>query len=243
MSQRLNQSQTRQLILAAQQGDAQAMTCLVEDNLALVKYVVKRFQDAGRDWEDLYQMGCMGLVKAIRGFNPDFPVCFSTYAVPVILGEAKRFLRDDAPLRVARSIKENARRLRAFIQQSQAQTGRTPTLAEMAEGAGLSREDALLALESLRPTRSLSEPVGREGGLTLGDTLGEDRMEEVDRRLLIHQLLATLDDREREILVRRYFDRQTQSQIASAFGMTPVQVSRLESKLLKRLRETAQVTA
>lgn len=243
MSERLNQSQTRQLLQRAQQGDAQAMSDLVEDNLALVKYVVRRFQGAGRDWEDLYQLGCMGLVKAIRGFNTDFEVCFSTYAVPVILGEVRRFLRDDAPMRVARSIKENARRIYAFVEEAQAQTGRTPTLGEMAEATGLSREDALLALGSLRPTRSLSEPVGRDGGMTLADTVGEDRMEEVDRRLLIEQLLATLDDREREILVRRYFDRQTQSQIASAFGMTQVQVSRLESKLLKRLREAARETA
>ena len=243
MSERLNQSQTRVLLEQAQQGDAQAMSTLVEDNLALVKYVVKRFQGTGRDWDDLYQLGCMGLVKAIRGFNTDFEVRFSTYAVPVILGEVRRFLRDDAPMRIARSIKENARRIYAFVEERQAQTGSTPTLSEMAEATGLSREDALLALESMRPTRSLSEPVGRDGSLTLGDTVGEDRMEEVDKRLLIQQLLATLDDKEREILVRRYFDHQTQSQIASAFGMTQVQVSRLESKLLKRLREAARETA
>ncbi|MEF9972740.1 MAG: sigma-70 family RNA polymerase sigma factor [Clostridia bacterium] len=238
MSEQANQSKA--LIERAQSGDSEAMSQMVEGNLALVKYVVKRFQGVGRDWDDLYQLGCMGLVKAIRNFNTAFDVRFSTYAVPVILGEVRRFLRDDGPIRVSRSIKDNARKIAGYIEQIEREHGRTPTLSEMADALGIDREEALLAFDSLRPTRSLSEPVGVDGTMTLGDTVGEDRMYEVDQRLLIEQLLGTLSDVEREVLTRRYFGLETQSQIAGTFGMTQVQVSRLEAKLLKRLRDIAQ---
>lgn len=232
-----NQSAAR--IRDAQAGDKAAMDELVRGNLALVKFVVKRFQGSGRDFDDLYQMGCMGLVKAISRFDPSFGVRFSTYAVPVILGEIRRYLRDDAPIRVSRSIQDNARKIRAFCDQYEAQHQKTPTLTEMAQGAGLSREDVVLALDAAKPPRSLSEPIGEDGHLALEDTVGEDNMPDIDRRILLGQLLATLSVKEREILTRRYFDRQTQSQVALAFGMTQVQVSRLEGRLLKRLREIA----
>ncbi|MEA4898105.1 sigma-70 family RNA polymerase sigma factor [Bacillota bacterium Meth-B3] len=237
MSEALNQCKA--LIERAQRGDAEAMKEMVEDNLALVKYVVKRFQGAGRDWDDLYQLGCMGLVKAIKNFNVSFDVKFSTYAVPVILGEVRRFLRDDGPMRVSRSIKENARKIAAYLQDCEAE-GTMPTIAQIAERVGLDREETVLALDSLHPARSLSEPVGGEGSLTLGDTLGADPFEAVDRRIELQQLMAGLDEQERALLIRRYFDRWTQGQIAEALGMTQVQVSRMESKLLKRLREIAQ---
>lgn len=243
MSPQLNQSQVRDYIEKAQQGDPEAMSQLVQDNLALVKYAVKRYQGPGREWEDLYQLGCLGLVKAIRNFDLSYPVRFSTYAVPLILGEVRRYLRDEGPMRISRTIRENARRIAEYIKTSQAQTGKSPTLEEMARAAGLSQEETLLALESLRPARYLSEPVGSQEGITLADTVGEDKTDEVDRKLLVEQLLSTLDDKERQILMKRYFDRQTQSQIAASFGMTQVQVSRLENRVLKKLREKAQVTA
>ena len=237
MSEAANQS--KELITRAQAGDPEAMKQMVEQNLALVKYVVKRFQGVGRDWDDLYQLGCMGLVKAVKNFNTAFDVKFSTYAVPVILGEVRRFLRDDGPIRVSRSIKDNARKISAYLQTCQIE-GRVPTILEIAEHVEIDREEALLALDSLRPTRSLSEPVGSEGTLTLGDTVGEDQTNAIDRRISLEQLLALLDDHERKLLIRRYYDRWTQSQIAGELGMTQVQVSRMESKLLKRLREIAQ---
>lgn len=227
------------LVRNAQAGDKQAMDEMVRSNLALVRFVAKRFRGAGREAEDIFQYGCMGLVKAIRHFNPAFSVQFSTYAVPVILGEIRRYLRDDGPMRVARSIKDNARRIAGFTERYEREQQRTPTLLEIAEATGLSAEDALLALDSLRPTRSLSEPIGTDDHLTLGDTVGEDRTEEIDRRILVSQLLQTLPPREREILLRRYRDGLTQTQVGQAFGMSQVQVSRLESKLLRQLREAA----
>ena len=231
-----NQSQ---LIERAQSGDPQAMDALVRTHLALVKYVVRRYLNRGREYDDLYQMGCLGLVKAIRNFDTSYDVRFSTYAVPVILGEIRRFLRDDAPVRVSRSIKENAVKVYRFIEEYEARNLKEPGLDEIAAGLSLSREDALLALDSTRPTRSFSEPVAGDGSLTLGDTLGEDKTCEIDDRLTVDGMLKKLDEKERSIVLRRYFAHHTQSEIAQDFGMTQVQVSRLESKIIARLRREA----
>jgi RNA polymerase sporulation-specific sigma factor len=231
-----NQSE---LIAKAQKGDPQAMDALVRTHLALVKYVVRRYLNRGREYDDLYQMGCLGLVKAIRNFDTSFDVRFSTYAVPVILGEIRRFLRDDAPVRVSRSIKENAVKVYRYIEDYEARNAKEPALDEIASALGLSREDALLALDSARPTRSFSEPVTGDGSLTLGDTLGEDTTDRIDDRLTVDAMLKKLDEKERAIVVRRYFARHTQSEIAQDFGMTQVQVSRMESKIIARLRREA----
>jgi RNA polymerase sporulation-specific sigma factor len=231
-----NQSQ---LIERAQAGDPQAMDAMVRTHLALVKYIVRRYLNRGREYDDLYQMGCLGLVKAIRNFDTSYDVRFSTYAVPVILGEIRRFLRDDSPMRVSRSIKENAVRVYRFIEEYEAENAGEPGLDEIASALGISREDALLALDSARPTRSFSEPVGADGSLTLGDVIGEDATEEIDNRLTIEALLKRLDEKERVILLRRYFSRHTQSEIALDMGMTQVQVSRMESKIIARLRREA----
>ena len=231
-----NQSQ---LIERAQAGDPQAMDALVRTHLALVKYVVRRYLNRGREYDDLYQMGCLGLVKAIRNFDTSYEVRFSTYAVPVILGEIRRFLRDDAPVRVSRSIKENAVKVYRYIEEYEARNHKEPGLDEIASGLSLSREDALLALDSTRPTRSFSEPVAGDGSLTLGDTLGEDTTDKIDDKLTVDGMLKKLDDRERTIVLRRYFAHHTQAEIAQDFGMTQVQVSRLESKIIARLRREA----
>ena len=238
MNDALNQSKS--LILRAQNGDIDAMKTMVEDNLALVKYVIKRFSNAKRDWDDLYQLGCMGLVKAIKHFDLSFDVRFSTYAVPVIMGEVRRFLRDDGPMRVSRSIRENAAKITRYMADHQAQSGKLPTIADVAQALDMDRESVLLALDSTRATQSLSQPIAAGSNLTLGDTIGHDEMDKIDRRIELEQLLKLLNPRERELLKRRYYDRQTQSQIAADFGMTQVQVSRLESKLLKRLRSAGE---
>lgn len=239
----LDQNQSIRLIEQAQQGDTQAMQSLVEANLALVKYVVKRYAGRGLEYDDLYQLGCMGLVKAIKNFNTSFDVKFSTYAVPVILGEVRRYLRDNCLIRVSRSIRENALRIHRFREQYEMQHGREPSLDELAEGVGLSREDALLALDSLKPARSLSEPVGdAQGALTLGDTVGDDPTERIDDGIALQQMLSKLDEKERIILTRRYFSSHTQSAIAQDLGMTQVQVSRLEGRIIKRLQEMARAS-
>ena len=211
---------------------------LIRDNLALVKYIVRRF--AGRaEYEDLYQYGCMGLLKAVDRFDPGYQVQFSTYAVPVIMGERRRYLRDDGPIHVSRTIHERARQVDACVQAYQAEHGCQPGVEEIAEALGMEAGDVLLALNSKSRVRSLNEPVGREGDLRLMDVLGTEPMAAVDRRLTLVKLLRDLPPDERMLIVRRYFKSHTQTQIAREMGVSQVQVSRMESRILKRMRAMA----
>ncbi len=230
---------SRDKLIRARNGDAAAREELVRENLGLVKYIVKRFLNRGVEYEDLFQYGCLGLLKAIDRFDPDYPVQFSTYAVPLVMGEIRRFLRDDGPVHVSRTIREHARTVAAFSEAFTQREKRAPGIGEIAEGTGLSREDALLALNSTRRVRSLSEPSGQEGDLRLMDVLGRDTMAAVDRSLTLNKLLNDLPPEDRALIVRRYFKAHTQTQIARDMGISQVQVSRLESRILKRMRMMA----
>lgn len=227
-----------QLILLAQQGDMSAQEALVKANLPLVKFVIKRYTNRGLEYDDLYQLGCLGLLKAIRNFDVKFEVQFSTYAVPVILGEVRRYIRDNGLIRVSRSIRENAMKIHKFREKYEQQNASEPTISQISEALGISREDTLLALDSMQPARSLSEPVGTDGSLTLQDVVGSDPTRRMDDSIALEQMLSGLSEKERIILKRRYFARHTQARIAQDLGMTQVQVSRLEGKILKRLRDT-----
>lgn len=185
--------------------------------------------------DDLYQLGRLGLIKAIKNFNVEYSVRFSTYAVPLILGEIRRFLRDDGQIHVARSIRENSARAARLIEE----IGDGVSVSEIACRLGLSMEETVLAMEAGRSVRSLSEPIGDESGLMLQDTIGEDKSGEVMNRLALEEMLGQLEPFERELIERRYFREQTQTSIARELGMTQVQISRMESKILKRLRELA----
>lgn len=198
--------------------------------------MLKRFRDRNAEYEDLFQYGCMGLLKAIDRFDPAYAVRFSTYAVPVIMGEVRRYLRDSGPVHISRSIHDNALRLERFRETFVRENAREPTMEELCAGSGLSAEDAMLAVNANCRVRSLSEPVGGDGELRLMDVLGTDSMGAVDRRLLLAGLLRRLTDEERALIIRRYFRRQTQSEIARDMGVSQVQVSRLEGKILKRMR-------
>lgn len=193
----------------------------------------------GAEFDDLYQWGCLGLLKAIDRFDPDYPVRFSTYAVPVIMGEIRRFLRDDGLVHVSRTINEQARRIDQYIEECQAREQRRPEIGEIAEALGMDRESVVLAMNSRRRVRSLSEPVGGDSELRLMDVIGTEPMKRVDNRLTLARLLRDLTDQERAIIVRRYFKSHTQTEIARDMGMTQVQVSRMESRILKRMRGMA----
>ena len=160
----------------AQSGDQQAREALVKENLALVKFIVKRFAGRGAEYDDLYQYGCLGLLKAVDRFDPNYPVRFSTYAVPVIMGEIRRYLRDDGPIHVSRTIHERARRIGAFMQDYEAEHGFSPSVDEIASALGMESGDVLLALNSRGRVRSLNEPVGGEGDLRLMDVVGTEPM-------------------------------------------------------------------
>ena len=190
----------------------------------------------GAEFDDLYQWGCLGLVKAIDRFDPDYPVQFSTYAVPVIMGEIRRYLRDDGLVHVSRTIREQARRIETFAAEFEKTEGRRPDVAEIAEALGMDRDSVVLAMNSKSRVRSLSEPVNGDTGLRLMDVLGSEPMRKVDDRLTLSKLLRDLPDKERTIIVRRYFQSHTQTQIARDMGISQVQVSRMESRILKRMR-------
>lgn len=212
----------------------------MQENLPLVHYVVKRFRDRGAEYEDLVQYGCIGLLKAIDRFDPGYNVRFSTYAVPIIMGEVRRFLRDDGPVHISRTIHDNALRVERFREKYVQENGSEPTLSQIGEETKLSREDVLLAVNANHRVRSLSEPVNGESELRLMDVIGEERMGEVDSRLMLKKLLQELEPDERTIIIRRYFHAHTQSAIARDMGISQVQVSRLEGRIIKRMRARAE---
>ncbi len=225
------------LIARAQTGDADALDEMVRANLALVRAVCARFSSRGGDMEELYQLGCLGLVKAIRNFNATYGVRFSSYAVPMIMGEIRRFLRDDGTLTVGRRLKELAARALTMADQLRALLLREPTLTELAEGLGCDSAELAQALESCRSVASLDAPLGEEEGATLQDVLGMPQAEASIDRMLLRQLLEQLPPEDRRLILLRYFRDHTQAETARMLGMTQVQVSRQESRILKRFRE------
>ena len=237
----LTPEQTRALLERAHAGDRDAEETLVQRNLALVTSIVRKYLGRGVDYDDLYQLGCLGLVKAVQHFDTRFDVRFSTYAVPMIAGEIRRFLRDDGTVKVSRSVRELAARAAAAQERLRRQTGREPGVQAVARALGVDAEEVALALDAGRPCLSLSESrFDDEDGAArveyLSDPDGELRMLD---RLLLKDLLLRLDARERQIIVMRYFKDRTQAQVARVLGVSQVQVSRLEARILKKLREMA----
>ena len=225
----------------ARQGDLKARETLVCDNIPLVKFVVRRFLGHGVEYDDLFQFGCMGLLKAIDRFDPGYQVQFSTYAVPVIMGEIRRYLRDDGPIHISRAIRELSKRIDAYIDQSE--HARSHSIQEIADALGAEKGDVLLALNSKRPLRSLDERIGGDSDTRLMDTISSEPLGDVDQRLTLVKLLQDLPQEERALILRRYFKRHTQARIARDLGTSQVQISRMESRILKKLRSMADTDA
>lgn len=228
------------LIAKAQAGDKAAREVLIEKNLGLVHHIVKRFLGRGYDAEDLFQIGSIGLIKAIDKFDLNYDVKFSTYAVPMIMGELKRFLRDDGMVKISRSIKENGWKVRQAADRLSQANGREPTLSEIGEATGLSREDIAAALEANVEVESIYKTVYQGDGneIELVDKLQEkeDKNEKLLNRIVIEQLLDSLGSDERKLIELRYFGDKTQVEVAGELGISQVQVSRLEKKILLRMR-------
>ena len=228
------------LLQRAHGGDKSARDELVKKNMGLVWSIVRRFENRGYEPEDLFQIGSIGLIKAIDKFDIAFAFQFSTYAVPLITGEIKRFLRDDGMIKVSRSLKENAARVRSVESQLQKELGRDVTLEELSEATGLAKEEIVMALEANIDVDSIYRSVYQQDGSEtfLVDRIREkkDRNEEVLNQILLKQLLESLTETERELIVQRYFQEKTQTQVAKKLGITQVQVSRMEKKILLRLR-------
>jgi len=207
--------------------------------MPLVHYVLRRFKDRGVEYEDLYQYGCIGLMKAVDRFDPKYNVRFSTYAVPIIMGEIRRFLRDDGPVHISRTIHDHALQVERYREEFTKQQGREPTLEEICRDTGIGRGDVVLAVNARQRVKSLSEPAGREGDMPLMDVIGETPMEKIDSRLALAQLLRGLAPEERTLIIRRYFHAHTQSAIARDMGVSQVQISRMESRIIQKLRKRA----
>lgn len=231
---------TEELICQSQEGDKAAREELIKENMGLIRHVVKRFLGRGVEAEDLFQIGAIGLVKAVDRFDLSFGVRFSTYAVPMIAGEIKRFLRDDSMLKVSRSLKELAGKAARLREQILMERGEEPGVEELAELLGVEAEELVQAMDSSVEVESLQKIVyqGDGEGLSLMDKVeqGKDEQETLLRRLLLEQLLDTLEPRERQIINLRFFCDQTQTQVAQQLGMSQVQISRMEKKILAALK-------
>ena len=235
----LDDEEVKRLIALSQKGDMAAREMLVNCNIRLVWSVVQRFLNRGYEPEDLFQIGCIGLLKSVDKFDLSYDVKFSTYAVPMIIGEIQRFLRDDGTLKVSRSLKEMANKVRKAKDDLSKKLGRLPTVKEVAEELGISPEDVVLAQEANKPPSSIHETVFENDGdpITLMDQIAEDQEEKWFDNLVLKEAIETLSEREKLIVYLRYFRDQTQSEVASRLGISQVQVSRLEKKILKSIKE------
>ena len=225
------------LIRLAQAGDAAAKEALVQENAGLIWAVARRFQGRGTELEDLYQLGCLGFLKAVEGFDAAFGTRFSTYAVPKIAGEIRRFLRDDGAVKVSRGLKEQSAAIKSARNRLTHTLGREPGLLEISQETGLSPEDIALAETATAATESIYRETGEDGFClesVLTDTESEERMVE---KIALRQAVKALPDREQQVVGLRYFHGLTQQKVASILHISQVQVSRIERKALTLLRE------
>jgi RNA polymerase sporulation-specific sigma factor len=234
-------NQTLALIGRAHQGDKEARDTLFEENTGLIYSVARRFLGRGVEMEDLFQIGSIGLLKAVDKFDPAFEVQFSTYAVPLIAGEIKRYLRDDGILKVSRSLKENCVRLYRCREQLEAELGREPTITELAGSMQLPVEEIVMTMDAGAEVESLQKTIYQGEGteISLQDKLPqkENPQEVLLDRILLEEILQELSPKERELIYLRYFRDMTQSEIASCMGTSQVQISRMEKKVLERLKQ------
>ncbi len=239
---------TMVLIERSHHGDKKAREQLVEENMGLVWSIVRRFAGRGAESEDLFQIGAMGLIKAIDKFDTSYEVKFSTYAVPMITGEIKRFLRDDGIVKVSRTLKENCWKIHRESESFRHQKGREPTLQELSEITGLSGEEIAMALESGCEVESIYRTIHQSDGSEIclldrienqaGAVPGMDpEKEQLLNRVVLEQLLKELEEKEQRLIIMRYLQDRTQTEVAGVLGISQVQVSRMEKKILKRMRE------
>ena len=228
-------------IIEAQKGNQEMMTKLIEENNGLIWSIVKRFKDRGYELEDLYQIGTIGFIKSVKRFDTTFDVKLSTYAVPYILGEIKRFIRDDGIVKVSRSIKELVVKIKDIQNKYLSEEGKEISVLDLAKILKVSKEDITLALDSLNPTVSIFDNnyKDEEGGVTFLETLSSklDEAELVANRLSIKELISNLDNREKEIILLRYYKNKTQMEVSKVLGISQVQVSRIEKKILENFKQ------
>lgn len=236
----LDDRATIEYIRQAKTGDASAKEALIEHNVSLVKCIVKRYLGKGVDYDDLFQIACMGFLKAIAGFDEKFGVKFSTYAVPMIAGEIKRFMRDDGSVKVSRSMKQTAKEINLFIEEYTVAHGSQPPVSAIAEKFGMEEAETVFVMGSSKMPLSLyggaDRKDGKERELIESLPAADDQEEWLDR-MLLRGAIDELPERDKRIIVLRYFRDMTQSEVAERIGVSQVQVSRIESRIIKEFRE------
>ncbi|QPC46756.1 RNA polymerase sporulation sigma factor SigF [Mangrovibacillus cuniculi] len=234
----LKDNEVKELIFSAQQGDQSARDAIVEKNMRLVWSVVQRFINRGYEPDDLFQIGCIGLLKSVDKFDLSYDVKFSTYAVPMIIGEIQRFIRDDGTLKVSRSLKELGHKIRRAKEELTKLHGKAPTVNEIATFLDITAEDVVLAQEASRMPTSIHETVYENDGdpITLLDQIAENDSKWFEK-IALKEAIRDLDERERLIVYLRYYKDQTQSEVAERLGISQVQVSRLEKKIISQMKE------
>lgn len=235
----IDQEKTNKLIVRSNNGDAEATEILVSGNFPLIKAVVKGYLNKGVEYDDLYQIGCVGFLKAIKNFNPNFDVKFSTYAVPMISGEIKRYLRDDGSIKVSRSIKSLAIKIKAFIDKEKNKSGETPTIDEIAKFFDVEKEDIVIALDSCQQMVSLQAKIDEDDPNSqnvLDKLICQDKSDDMIDKLILKDEIASLPEKEKKIILLRYYRGKTQGEVAELLDISQVQVSRIESKIIEQLR-------
>jgi len=236
-----NYDKNPELLVLAKSGDSDAMNELIEMNLPLVSSISKKFLNRGYDYEDIFQIGSIGLVKAISNFDLTYNVKFSTYAVPMIIGEIKRFLRDDGMIKVSRNVKSLARKVHYYKEVLTKKLKRSPTIDELADYANVNKEEILFAIESSNSLQYLYDTIHQDDGapVLLIDKLSEKGVDDgnIIERIALKEALRSLDNKARQIIVLRYFKDKTQVQVAKLLGISQVQVSRIEKKVLSQMRK------
>lgn len=239
----LKDHEVKDLIKKSQAGDRQARDTIAEKNTRLVWSVVQRFLNRGYEPDDLFQIGCIGLLKSVDKFDLSYNVRFSTYAVPMIIGEIQRFIRDDGMVKVSRSLKEIGNRVRKARDDLSKQNGQTPTVNELSKYLEIPVEDIILAQEASRTPASIHETVYENDGdpITLLDQIADENGGEWFDKIALQEAISDLDERERLIVFLRYYRDQTQSEVAGRLGISQVQVSRLEKKILQQMKSRMEI--
>lgn len=242
----LEDAELKEWIKRAQAGDKQAKEYIMEHNVNLVRSIVHRFLNRGYEWDDLFQIGCIGLMKAIERFDLNFSVKFSTYAVPMIIGEIRRFIRDDNPTKVSRPVKELAYRVYRTQERLQGLLGREPTIHEVAKELALAPQEIVSALEAMQPPASLFEQAYHDDGDPISRL---DQIAQCDgqdnayfEKLALREVLSRLPPKERYVIHLRFFEDKTQAEIANMIGLSQVQVSRIEKQALRLIRDLMQTS-
>ncbi len=235
----LGDAETKELIRRAKQGENAAKESLLVNNASLLKSIVKRYLGKGVEYDDLYSLACMGLLKAIMGFDESFDVRFSTYAVPMIAGEIKRFLRDDGSVKVSRALKKAAREINRYIEHYTVEHGSQPTVKELAAAFHMEEGEVVFTLGSGRMPVSIDEEgeYKDERSATLAEKLpSKDDPEDMIDRMVLKEAIEKLSERDKKIVVLRYFRDMTQSEVAKAIGVSQVQISRIESRIISQFK-------